>query len=82
MLDAMMAIEHIANINGIYGILEGIMALFSALLFFAALFVAFAAIGSSVLRSMPRIDAVIASRGLPARRIIRFGTPRSGCRLA
>jgi heme/copper-type cytochrome/quinol oxidase subunit 3 len=58
------------------------MALFSAILFFAALFAAFAAIGSSVIRALPRIDAVIASRGQAVERTIRVGAPRSGWKLA
>mgnify|MGYP003435821647 CR=1 FL=1 len=58
------------------------MALFSAILFFAALFVAFVAIGSSVTRALPRIDAVIASRGQPVVRVIRIGAPRTGWKLA
>jgi hypothetical protein len=58
------------------------MALFSTILFFAALIAAFAAIGSSVARALPRIDAVIASRGQPVERIIRLGAPRSGWKLA
>lgn len=54
------------------------MALFSTVLFFTAFFAAFAAIGSSVLRALPRIDAVIASRGQPVERVIRVGVARSG----
>ncbi len=58
------------------------MVLFSTVLFLAALLAAFAAIGSSVLRALPRIDAVIASRGQPVVRAIRVGAPRSGWRAA
>lgn len=59
---------------------EELMALFSALLFFAALFAAFGSIASSILRALPRIDAVIASRGMPTHRVIRFGQPRRSMR--
>jgi hypothetical protein len=58
------------------------MALLSTTLFFIALIAAFAAIGFSVARSMPRIDAVIASRGQPVVRTIRIGAPYSGFKLA
>jgi hypothetical protein len=58
------------------------MALFSTIIFFAAFFAAFAAIGSSVLRALPRIDEVIASRGAPVKRVIRVGAPRTGWKLA
>jgi hypothetical protein len=58
------------------------MALFSTLIFVSAFLAALAAIGSSVLRALPRIDAVIASRGLPVERTIRVGAPRSGWKLA
>jgi hypothetical protein len=61
---------------------EVFMALFSAILFFAALAAAFTAIGSSVARALPRIDAVIASRGQPVVRTIRVGAPRNGWKLA
>lgn len=54
------------------------MLLLSTVLFLAALLAAFAAIGSSVLRALPRIDAVIASRGQPVERTIRVGAPRRG----
>lgn len=54
------------------------MLLLSTVLFVAALLAAFAAIGSSVLSALPRIDAVIASRGQPIIRTIRVGAPRSG----
>jgi hypothetical protein len=58
------------------------MALFSTIIFVSAFLAAFAAIGSSVFRALPRIDAVIASRGEPVERVIRVGAPRSGWRLA
>jgi hypothetical protein len=58
------------------------MALFSTIIFVSAFLAAFAAIGSSVLRALPRIDAVIASRGQPVERVIRVGEPRSGWKLA
>ena len=58
------------------------MVLVSTLLFLAALLAAFAAIGLSVLGAMPRIDAVIASRGQPVVRTIRVGAPRTGWTLA
>lgn len=58
------------------------MILFSTVLFVAALLSAFAAIGFSVFGAMPRIDAVIASRGQPVVRTIRVGAPRSGWNLA
>ncbi len=58
------------------------MALFSTILFFAALLAAFAAIGTSVARALPRIDAVIASRGQAIERTIRVGAPRQGFNLA
>jgi hypothetical protein len=58
------------------------MALFSTIIFVSAFLAAFAAIGGSVLRALPRIDAVIASRGEPVERIIRVGAPRTGWRLA
>lgn len=58
------------------------MAIFSAILFFAALLAAFAAIGGSVARALPRIDAVIASRGQAVERVIRVGAPRTGWKLA
>lgn len=58
------------------------MALFSILIFIAALFAAFTAIGFSILHALPRIDAVIASRGEPIERTIRLGSPRSGWKLA
>lgn len=61
---------------------EILMVLVSTILFVAALLAAFAAIGFSVLGAMPRIDAVIASRGQPVVRIIRVGAPRSGWKLA
>lgn len=54
------------------------MLLLSTVLFVAALLAAFAAIGSSVLSALPRIDAVITSRGQPVIRTIRVGAPRSG----
>lgn len=57
------------------------MLLLSTVLFVAALLAAFAAIGSSVLHALPRIDAVIASRGQPVERTIRLGAPRSGWNL-
>jgi hypothetical protein len=57
------------------------MLLFSTVLFVAALLAAFATIGSSVLGALPRIDAVIASRGQPVVRTIRVGAPRSGWKL-
>jgi hypothetical protein len=63
-------------------LLEVPMAIFSIILFVAALFAAFGAIGSSVLRALPRIDAVIASRGHPITRTIRVGAPRTGWKLA
>lgn len=74
--------EHKVNINGNPDVSEVPMALFSAILFFAAMLAAFAAIGSSVARALPRIDAVIASRGLPVVRVIRVGAPRTGWKLA
>jgi hypothetical protein len=58
------------------------MALFSMIIFVSAFLAAFAAIGSSVLRALPRIDAVIASRGQPIERTIRVGAPRNGWKLA
>jgi hypothetical protein len=58
------------------------MLLFSTLLFIAALAAAFGSIAFSVARAMPRIDAVIASRGAPVNRVIRVGAPRSHLRLA
>jgi hypothetical protein len=58
------------------------MVVFSTVLFVAALFAAFAAIGSSVMHALPRIDAVITSRGQPVVRTIRVGAPRSGWKLA
>jgi hypothetical protein len=58
------------------------MALLSITLFIIALIAAFAAIAFSVARSMPRIDAVIASRGQPVVRTIRIGAPYSGFKLA
>ncbi|MEQ1540338.1 MAG: hypothetical protein ABL928_15540 [Sphingorhabdus sp.] len=58
------------------------MLLLSTILFVAAMVAACAAIGFSVLRAMPRIDAVIASRGQPVVRTIRVGAPRSGWKLA
>lgn len=58
------------------------MALFSTIIFVSAFLAAFAAIGSSVLRALPRIDAVITSRGQPVERVIRVGTPRSGWKVA
>jgi hypothetical protein len=58
------------------------MALFSTIIFVSAFLAAFAAIGGSVLRALPRIDAVITSRGEPVERIIRVGAPRTGWRLA
>jgi hypothetical protein len=58
------------------------MALISTLIFVSAFLAAFAAIGGSVLRALPRIDAVIASRGAPVKRVIRVGAPRSGWKLA
>jgi hypothetical protein len=61
---------------------EVFMALFSTIIFFAAFFAAFAAIGSSILRALPRIDEVIASRGAPVERVIRVGAPRTGWKLA
>jgi hypothetical protein len=61
---------------------EVFMALFSILIFIAALFAAFGAISSSILRALPRIDAIIASRGQPVERTIRLGAPRSGWKLA
>jgi hypothetical protein len=61
---------------------EVYMALLSTILFVSAFMAAFAAIGSSVLRALPRIDAVITSRGQPVERVIRVGAPRSGWRLA
>lgn len=57
------------------------MVLFSTVLFAAALIAAFASIGSSVLGALPRIDAVIESRGQPIIRTIRVGVPRSGWKL-
>jgi hypothetical protein len=57
------------------------MALLSITLFVVALISAFAAIGFSVERAMPRIDAVIASRGQPVMRTIRIGAPYSGFKL-
>jgi hypothetical protein len=35
-----------------------------------------------VFGALPRIDAVIASRGLPVKRNIRVGAPRTGWKLA
>jgi hypothetical protein len=61
---------------------EVFMALFSTLIFVSAFLAAFAAIGGSILRALPRIDAVIASRGQPVERVIRVGAPRSGWKLA
>jgi hypothetical protein len=58
------------------------MALFSVLIFVLAFFAAFAAIGSSVLRALPRIDAILMSRGQPIERTIRVGAPRNGWKLA
>jgi hypothetical protein len=58
------------------------MALFSTIIFVSAFLAAFAAIGSSVLRALPRIDAVIASRGEPVVRTIRVGAPRTGWKVA
>lgn len=58
------------------------MALFSMIIFVSAFVAAFVAIGSSVFGSLPRIDAVIASRGLPVKRRIRVGAPRTGLKLA
>jgi hypothetical protein len=58
------------------------MAFFSVIIFVSAFLAAFAAIGGSVFRSLPRIDAVIASRGQPVVRTIRVGAPRSGWKLA
>ncbi len=57
------------------------MALFSILLFLGALLAAFCAIGLSVRNALPRIDAIIASRGEPVERIIRVGIPRTGIQL-
>ena len=57
------------------------MVLISTILFVAALLAAFAAIGFSVSGAMPRIDAVIASRGKPVVRTIRVGAPRTGWKL-
>ncbi len=57
------------------------MVFFSTFLFFGALFASVAAIGFSVARALPRIDAVIASRGQPVVRTIRVGEPRSGWKL-
>jgi hypothetical protein len=58
--------------------MENVMALFSIILFFGALAAAFGAIGLSIRNALPRIDAVIASRGAPVVRVIRVGVPRSG----
>ena len=58
------------------------MLLLSVLLFVFALIAAFGSIVGSVIRALPRIDAVIASRGQPVERRIRVGTPRSGWKLA
>jgi hypothetical protein len=58
------------------------MLLLSTILFVAAMIAACATIGLSVLRALPRIDAVIASRGQPVVRTIRVGAPRSGWKLA
>ena len=58
------------------------MAFISVFLFVTAMLIAFGSIGISVARAMPRIDAVIASRGQVADRAIRIGTPRSGWKLA
>lgn len=58
------------------------MALFSVLIFIFAFLAAFIAIGSSILRAMPRIDAVISSRGKPATRVIRIGSPYNGWKAA
>lgn len=58
------------------------MALFSIILFFGALAAAFGAIGISIRNALPKIDAVIASRGAPPVRTIRVGTPRSGLQFA
>lgn len=58
------------------------MALFSMIIFVSAFLAAFAAIGISVFRALPRIDAVIASRGQPVERTIRLGPPRTGLKLA
>jgi hypothetical protein len=74
--------EHIVNIIANSTLMEVPMALFSTILFFAALLAAFAAIGGSIARALPRIDAVITSRGLPVERTIRLGSPRSGWKLA
>jgi hypothetical protein len=58
------------------------MALFSMIIFVSAFLAAFAAIASSVTRALPRIDAVIASRGYAVERKIKLGAPRSGWKLA
>jgi hypothetical protein len=57
------------------------MAVISIILF-ALILMSFAATGLSIMRAMPRIDAVIVSRGEPKTRTIRIGTPRSGWTLA
>jgi hypothetical protein len=54
------------------------MVLFSVILFVFALLAASGAIATSVSRALPRIDAVIASRGQPVVRVIRVGATRSG----
>jgi hypothetical protein len=61
---------------------EDFMALFSIIIFVSAFLAAFIAIGSSVFGALPRIDAVIASRGQPVKRNIRVGAPRTGLKLA
>jgi hypothetical protein len=58
------------------------MIVFSVLVFLVAFVAAFLAIGSSVLRALPRIDEVIGSRGAPIKRTIRVGAPRSGWNIA
>jgi hypothetical protein len=76
------SIEHIMNIYRNTDVTGGFMTLFATILFITALVAAFAAIGSSIARALPRIDAVISSRGQPVERTIRIGIPYNGWKLA